>query len=227
MNWRGRPLTSHEVIVETIGATTTRAGLTVHAELDEAAYPKASRSPTSKSRHFRPGRPRPSQLPRRMELTLRAEPDMPETDQVNSSQTQGAVGSLLLNRRPRIPSLRFRYTRWSDYATMRQTMDCLRAVLVAGREQIVVPSHFRFTVSCLRARSGPADGPGARSPLPIPIPAVPREQHGHQPAAFHRREKNTKKDGTDTKDEKTKGEQERHGPRRARPPRRGRRHPRR
>jgi hypothetical protein len=34
MNWRGRPLTSHEVIVNTIGATTTRAGLTVQAELD-------------------------------------------------------------------------------------------------------------------------------------------------------------------------------------------------
>jgi hypothetical protein len=27
MNWRGRPLTSHEVIVELIGATTTRTGL--------------------------------------------------------------------------------------------------------------------------------------------------------------------------------------------------------
>ena len=40
MNWRGRPLTSHEVIVQTIAATTTSTGLTVHAELDEAAYPK-------------------------------------------------------------------------------------------------------------------------------------------------------------------------------------------
>jgi hypothetical protein len=39
MNWRGRPLTSHEVIVETIAATTTRTGLTVQAELDTAAYP--------------------------------------------------------------------------------------------------------------------------------------------------------------------------------------------
>ncbi|MGW1047513.1 ISAzo13-like element transposase-related protein, partial [Streptomyces sp. NPDC002547] len=38
MNWRGRPLTSHEVIVNTIAATTTRAGLTVHAELDTDAY---------------------------------------------------------------------------------------------------------------------------------------------------------------------------------------------
>jgi hypothetical protein len=38
-NWRGRPLTSHEVIVETIAATTTRTGLKVHAQLDTGAYP--------------------------------------------------------------------------------------------------------------------------------------------------------------------------------------------
>ena len=40
MNWRGRPLTSHEVIVETIAATTTSTGLTVRAALDDAEYPK-------------------------------------------------------------------------------------------------------------------------------------------------------------------------------------------
>ena len=39
MNWRGRPLTSHEVIVQTIAATTTRSGLKVHAELDTGTYP--------------------------------------------------------------------------------------------------------------------------------------------------------------------------------------------
>jgi hypothetical protein len=39
MNWRGRPLTSHEVIVNTIAATTTRTGLRVHAELDTSCYP--------------------------------------------------------------------------------------------------------------------------------------------------------------------------------------------
>jgi hypothetical protein len=39
MNWRGRPLTSHEVVVNTIAATTTRTGLTVAAELDTAHYP--------------------------------------------------------------------------------------------------------------------------------------------------------------------------------------------
>ena len=39
MNWRGRPLTSHQVIVDLIGATTTATGLSVHAELDNAIYP--------------------------------------------------------------------------------------------------------------------------------------------------------------------------------------------
>jgi hypothetical protein len=38
MNWRGRPLTSHQVIVQTIAATTTRTGLRVRAELDTSAY---------------------------------------------------------------------------------------------------------------------------------------------------------------------------------------------
>ena len=38
MNWRGRPLTSHEVIVNTIAATRTASGLRVHAELDTTTY---------------------------------------------------------------------------------------------------------------------------------------------------------------------------------------------
>jgi hypothetical protein len=39
MNWRGRPLTSHDVVVQTIAATRTRAGLTVEAALDTGSYP--------------------------------------------------------------------------------------------------------------------------------------------------------------------------------------------
>jgi hypothetical protein len=38
MNWRGRPLTSHDVIVQSIAATTTRTGLRVHAALDTGDY---------------------------------------------------------------------------------------------------------------------------------------------------------------------------------------------
>ena len=40
MNWRGKPLVSHEVIVKLIAATTTRTGLTVQAALDTDPYPK-------------------------------------------------------------------------------------------------------------------------------------------------------------------------------------------
>jgi hypothetical protein len=39
MNWRGRPLTSHEAIVELIAATQTHSGLKVRAELDQGGYP--------------------------------------------------------------------------------------------------------------------------------------------------------------------------------------------
>ena len=45
MNWRGRPLTSHEVIVNSIAATTTKTGLTVHAELDTRPYPVGVKIP--------------------------------------------------------------------------------------------------------------------------------------------------------------------------------------
>src|SRR5215216_1566035 len=38
-NWRGRPLVSREVIVQLIGGTTTRAGLTIRADLDTGTYP--------------------------------------------------------------------------------------------------------------------------------------------------------------------------------------------
>jgi transposase len=37
--WRGRPLTSHDVIINTIGAVTTATGLTVTAVLDTGSYP--------------------------------------------------------------------------------------------------------------------------------------------------------------------------------------------
>jgi hypothetical protein len=40
MNWRGRPLETHEVVVETIAATTTKTGLTVQAMLDTNTYQK-------------------------------------------------------------------------------------------------------------------------------------------------------------------------------------------
>lgn len=39
-NWRGKPLVSHEVIVNLIAATTTKEGLRVQCEIDANSYPK-------------------------------------------------------------------------------------------------------------------------------------------------------------------------------------------
>ena len=49
MNWRGRPLTSHDVIVASIAATTTRTGLSVHAELDTTTYPTGVKIPDAQT----------------------------------------------------------------------------------------------------------------------------------------------------------------------------------
>lgn len=38
-NWRGKPLITHQVIVNLISATTTRAGLMVKAQIDDRVYP--------------------------------------------------------------------------------------------------------------------------------------------------------------------------------------------
>ncbi|EQD65708.1 Rhodopirellula transposase family protein, partial [mine drainage metagenome] len=40
LNWKGIPLTSHEVVVNLIASTRTRKGLVVNAVLDENKYPK-------------------------------------------------------------------------------------------------------------------------------------------------------------------------------------------
>ena len=42
-NWRGKPLVTHQVIVDLIAATTTQKGLQVHSCLDDRHYPKARR----------------------------------------------------------------------------------------------------------------------------------------------------------------------------------------
>ena len=40
LNWRGKPLTSYEVVVNLIGSTTTTKGLKVESELDTNTYEK-------------------------------------------------------------------------------------------------------------------------------------------------------------------------------------------
>ena len=39
INWRGKPLTSHQVVIDLIAATNTKTGLKVYARLDPDSYP--------------------------------------------------------------------------------------------------------------------------------------------------------------------------------------------
>jgi hypothetical protein len=43
MNWRGKPMISHEVIVNLIASTTTKTGLKIEAEIDTNLNPKGLR----------------------------------------------------------------------------------------------------------------------------------------------------------------------------------------
>ena len=52
MNWRGRPLESREVIIETISAVTTRTGLTVQAVPDTGIYPRGIKIPDKEMKAF-------------------------------------------------------------------------------------------------------------------------------------------------------------------------------
>lgn len=52
LNWRGRPLTTHEVIVNTICATTTANGTPVTAVLDTSEYPAGIKIPDEQMQHL-------------------------------------------------------------------------------------------------------------------------------------------------------------------------------
>jgi hypothetical protein len=56
MNWRGRPLTSHEIIVSLIASTRTRTGLTVSAELDTGQHLKGIKISNQQMRDLEQGR---------------------------------------------------------------------------------------------------------------------------------------------------------------------------
>jgi len=52
MNWRGRPLESHEVIIETIAATALKTGLAVRAALDTNTYPRGIKITDKQMKEF-------------------------------------------------------------------------------------------------------------------------------------------------------------------------------
>jgi len=52
MNWRGRPLETHEVAVNLIAGTSTRTGLRVQADLDTGTYPTGIKISDKENRHL-------------------------------------------------------------------------------------------------------------------------------------------------------------------------------
>lgn len=52
-NWRGKPLVSHEVIVNLIGSTTTKSGLEIRCELDTNVYPRGIKVTDQEFRRLR------------------------------------------------------------------------------------------------------------------------------------------------------------------------------
>ncbi len=57
-NWRGRPLTTHETVVNLIGSTTTSKGLRIDAKLDTGSYPKGEKVSKEQRReiNIKPGK---------------------------------------------------------------------------------------------------------------------------------------------------------------------------
>lgn len=53
MNWKGEPLTSHEVVLKFISNTTTKTGLKVHAKMDNKKYPKGIKISDAKMKEIK------------------------------------------------------------------------------------------------------------------------------------------------------------------------------
>ena len=79
MNWRGRPLTSHEVIIETIGAVTTTTGLSVKAALDTSIYPKGIKISDKQWKVFEAKHLQRHEFHGDWNYTIHGTPQMPDT----------------------------------------------------------------------------------------------------------------------------------------------------
>ena len=79
MNWQGRPLESHEVIIETISAVTTRTGLTVQAQLDTGIYPRGIKIPDKAMKAFEVSHLQRHQFHGDWNYTIRPTPADPAT----------------------------------------------------------------------------------------------------------------------------------------------------
>ena len=96
MNWPGRPLTGHAVSIELNDATTTRAGLTVHAEADTNSYPRGIKVSPAEMAAIQL-QLNPPHLPRRIELH-----HLPPNHKVVTNSTDLFSGGLLRQESPKM-----------------------------------------------------------------------------------------------------------------------------
>ena len=68
MNWHGPPLETHEIVVETIAATTTKTGLTIQAALDTNTYQRGIKITDKGDEGLRGPPPATTRVPRQLEL---------------------------------------------------------------------------------------------------------------------------------------------------------------
>jgi|SRR6185503_15644913 len=121
-NWRGRPLTSYEVVISTIEATTTTSGLTVRAQLDGGTYAKGRDlhrevvSTLALARHEfhgewnytlapKPPAPAPIPLPRQREALPAAAAMDVLTDPALTGFGRGELDELVCRLEPAWPAL--------------------------------------------------------------------------------------------------------------------------
>lgn len=79
MNWRGRPLETHEVVVETIAATTSRTGLRIQAMLDTNTYQKGIKITDQQMKTFEAAHLQRHDFHGEWNYTVNAAPDGPTT----------------------------------------------------------------------------------------------------------------------------------------------------
>jgi Rhodopirellula transposase DDE domain len=79
MNWRGRPLETHEVVVETIAATTTKTGLRVQAMLDTNAYQRGIKISDKEMKVFEARHVRRHEFHGNWNYVIKAAPDQETT----------------------------------------------------------------------------------------------------------------------------------------------------
>jgi hypothetical protein len=148
LGWRGRPLTSYDVIINTISAVTTTTGLAVTAALDQGTYPTGTKISNTQMKDLEDHALTRHAFHGEWNYTLRPAAPAPPAPPAPSPQARSQIPGALA--RPELTGM----TR-SDFAALAAALELPAA---AAREQRLY-----------QARGGPRRTP-ARPPAPGKLP---------------------------------------------------------